>query len=50
MTGDDAKQPLEELSIATNLESSRELHALSDMEKLGFEVDNILQGTLGTTG
>ena len=48
MTGEDAKQPLEELSIATNLDNSKELHALSDVEKLGFELDNILP--FGTTG
>ena len=50
MTGDDAKEPLEELNVGINLESSKELHALSDVEKLGFELDNILQGNLGTTG
>ena len=50
MTGEDAREPLEELHIATNLDSSKELHALSDVEKLGFELDNILQGTIGTTG
>lgn len=48
MTGQDARKFLEELHIAKYLRSSRELHALSDVEKLGFELDNILP--LGTTG
>lgn len=48
MTGEDARTPLDELSIAKFLDNSKELHALSDVEKLGFELDNILP--LGTTG
>ena len=48
MTGQDARKPLDELNITKYLESSKELHALSDDEKLGFELDNILP--LGTTG
>ena len=48
MTGQDAKEPVDELKISTYLENSKELHAYSDVEKLGFEVDNILP--LGTTG
>lgn len=48
MTGGDARLPLDELNIAKYLNDSKELHALSDVEKLGFEVDNILP--LGTTG
>lgn len=48
MTGEDAGKPLGELNIAKYLEKSKELHALSDVEKLGFELDNILP--LGTTG
>lgn len=48
MTGEDAKTPLGELNIAKHLENSKELHALSDVDKLGFELDNILP--LGTTG
>lgn len=48
MTGEDAGTPLEELNIGTYLEDSKELHDLSDVEKLGFEIDNLLP--LGTTG
>ena len=48
MTGEDAGTPLNELNIARYLEISKELHALSDVEKLGFELDNLLP--LGTTG
>lgn len=48
MTGEDARKPLEELDIAERLEDSKQLHALSDMEKLGFELDNIRP--LGTSG
>lgn len=48
MTGEDAGTALDELNIAHMLDVSKELHALSDVEKLGFELDNILP--LGTTG
>ena len=48
MTGQDAQTPLDELNTAKYLGSSKELHALSDMDKIGFEIDNILP--LGTTG
>ena len=48
MTGQDARNLIDELHIAKYLGSSRELHAFSDVEKLGFELDNILP--LGTTG
>ena len=48
MTGQDARKSVNELNIDKYLENSKELHALSDVEKLGFEVDNILP--LGTTG
>ena len=48
MTGDDAMKSMNELNIAKYLENSKELHAFSDVEKLGFELDNILP--LGTTG
>ena len=48
MTGQDATRLLDELKIAKYLGRSKELHALSDVEKLGFELDNILP--LGTTG
>ena len=48
MTGQDAQTPLDELNTAKYLGDSRELHALSDMDKLGFEIDQILP--LGTTG
>ncbi len=48
MTGEDARTPLDELNIARYLQVSKELHALSDVEKLGFELDNLLP--LGTTG
>ena len=48
MTGEDARKPLEELNIAKHLDNSKELHTLSDVEKSGFELDNILP--LGTTG
>ena len=48
MTGQDAQTPLDELNTAKYLRDSKELHALSDMDKLGFEIDQILP--LGTTG
>ena len=48
MTGQDAQTPLDELNTAKHLRNSRELHALLDMDKLGFEIDQILP--LGTTG
>ena len=48
MTGQDAQTPLDELNTAKYLGDSKELHALSDMDKLGFEIDQILP--LGTTG
>ena len=48
MTGQDATNPLDELNITKYLEHSKKLHALADVEKLGFEIDNILP--LGTTG
>ena len=48
MTGEDARKPVDELNIAKYLENSKELHAFSDVEKLGFELDNI--SPLGTTG
>ena len=48
MTGQDARKSLDELNIAKYLESSKELHDYSDVEKLGFELDDILP--LGTTG
>ena len=48
MNGQNAQKPLNELSISKYLNKSEELHALSDVEKLGFELDNIL--SLGTTG
>ncbi len=48
MTGEDARRPLDELHIAKYLNNSKELHDLSDVEKLGFELNDILP--LGTTG
>ena len=48
MTGEDAAKPLDELNITKYLKKSKELHDFSDVEKLGFEIDNILP--LGTTG
>ena len=39
---------LDELNITKYLEKCKELHALSDVDKSGFEIDNILP--LGTTG
>ena len=48
MTGEDARKPLDELHIAKYLNNSKYLHDLSDVEKLGFELDDILP--LGTTG
>ncbi len=48
MTGEDARKPLDELHIAKYLNNSKNLHDLSDVEKLGFELDDILP--LGTTG
>lgn len=48
MNGEKAQIPLDELRISKYLEISEELHALSDVEKLGFELDNILPP--GTTG
>lgn len=48
MTGEDAETPLRELNIAIYLEDSKEIHNLSDVEKLGFELDNM--PPLGTTG
>ena len=48
MTSQNAQKSLDELNITKYLGKSKELHALSDVEKLGFEIDNILP--LGTTG
>lgn len=48
MNGEDSRKPLHELNIGEYLENSKELHDLSDVDKLGFELDNILP--LGTTG
>ena len=49
MSGPDAGTPLDELNIARYLKNSKQLHAsFSDVEKLGFEIDNIVP--LGTTG
>lgn len=48
MTGEDARKSLGELNIGKYLDGSKELHALLDVQKLGFELDNILP--LGTTG
>ena len=48
MSSQDVGKSLDELNITKYLGKSKELHALSDVEKLGFEIDNILP--LGTTG
>ena len=48
MTSQDSRMSLDELNITKYLEKSKELHALSDVDKLGFEIDNLLP--LGTTG
>ena len=48
MTSQDSRKSVDELNITKYLEKSKELHALSDVEKLGFEIDNILP--LGTAG
>ena len=48
MASQDGGKSLDELNINKYIEKSKELHALSDVEKLGFEIDNILP--LGTTG
>ncbi|CAD6594474.1 MAG: hypothetical protein ASARMPREDX12_009035 [Alectoria sarmentosa] len=48
MTGEDARTSLGELNIGKYLDGSKQLHALLDVQKLGFELENILP--LGTTG
>lgn len=48
MSNQASRKSLDELNITKYLGKSKELHALSDVDKLGFEIDNILP--LGTTG
>ena len=48
MNSQDGSESLNELNITKYIGKSKELHALSDVEKSGFEIDNILP--LGTTG